>query len=47
MKKVQNYFSYLKTSVLSTEELFELFGSIPKERTSHHIGLMIWNRQKI
>ena len=25
MKKVQNYFSYLKTSVLSTEELFELF----------------------
>ena len=24
MKKVQNYFSYLKTSVLSTEELFEL-----------------------
>ena len=25
MKKIQNYFSYLKTSVLSTEELFELF----------------------
>ena len=25
MKKLQNYFSYLKTSVLSTEELFELF----------------------
>lgn len=24
MKKVQNYFSYLKTSVLSTEELFRL-----------------------